>query len=47
MRKNFNYLPYKVLAVGAERRLLEEPRHELVVFDQVNILLFERSLAAP
>lgn len=41
------YLPYKILAVGTEGGLLEEARHELVVFYEVNILLFERAFAAP
>lgn len=32
--------------MGAERRLLEEPRHELVAFDVVNILLLQRAFPA-
>lgn len=40
-------LPNKILAVRTERRLLEESRYKVVVFDVVNILLFERAFAAP
>lgn len=32
--------------MGAEGGLLEEPRHELVILHQVNILLLQRTLAA-
>lgn len=32
--------------MGTERRLLEEPRHELVVLHEVNILLLEGTLPA-
>ena len=38
--------PDKVLAVAAERELLEEPRDELVILHLKHILLLERSLAA-
>lgn len=41
------YSPYEVLAVAAEGGLLEEPWHEAVILDHVNILLLESALAAP
>lgn len=38
--------PNKILAMRAERRLLEESRDEPVVFDVVNIFLFQRTFPA-
>jgi len=35
--------PDEVFTVAAERRLLEKPRHELVTFDLVNVLLSQRA----
>lgn len=40
------YIPYEIFAVGTKRRLLEESRHEFVIFHQVNILLLQGTLAA-
>jgi len=37
--------PYEVLAMAAEGRLLEEPRHEAVILDHVDIFLLEGSLS--
>lgn len=37
--------PDEVLAVATERRVLEEPRDELVVLDLADVLLLERALA--
>lgn len=31
----------------AKRRLLEEPRHELMILHEINILFFQGALAAP
>lgn len=39
--------PYEVLAVAAEGGLLEEPWHEAVILDHVDILLLESALPAP
>lgn len=39
-----NDSPYEVLAVAAEGRLLEEPRHEVVILHHVNILLLKGPL---
>lgn len=39
--------PYEVLAVAAEGGLLEEPWHEAVILDHVDIFLLESSLPAP
>lgn len=33
--------------MGAERRLLEEPRHKFMIFYEVNILLLQGTFAAP
>lgn len=37
--------PNKILAVAAEGGLLEESRHEAVILDHVNVLLFQSTLA--
>lgn len=41
------YSPYEVLAVAAEGGLLEEPWHEAVILDHVDIFLLESALPAP
>lgn len=39
--------PDKILAVRAERGLLEEARNEAMIFDIIDVLLLERPLPAP
>lgn len=39
--------PYEVLAVAAEGGLLKEPRHKVVILNDVDILLLEGALPAP
>lgn len=43
----FSEAPYEVLAVAAEGGLLEEPWHEAVILDHIDILLLESALPAP
>lgn len=44
--KNLNDLPYKVLAMTAERWLFEETRHETVILDHVDILFLQGSFSS-
>lgn len=44
--KEPGHSPNEVLAVRTECRLLEEPRHEFVILDIVDILLLERAFPA-
>lgn len=41
----FLYLPYEVLAMATESRLLKESRYKLVIFDVIDVLLFQSSFA--
>lgn len=41
------YSPYEILAVATEGGLLEEPWHEAVILDHVNIFLLKSPLPAP
>ena len=42
-----DHSPYEILAVRAERRLLEEAQYELVILDVVDVALLEGALATP
>lgn len=42
----FRYSPNEILAVRAERGLLEEARDEAMILDIIDVLLLQRSLAA-
>lgn len=44
-RYGLRYSPDEILAVAAERRLLEEARYELVVLDDEDVLFLEGTLA--
>lgn len=45
-KKSFIYLPNEILAMRAERRLLEKSGHKLMVFDVVNVFLLEGPLTS-